>query len=88
MYHLILDLWHRVSVDMSGPPTMPVYSSWQRWLSPRPTQRSKTVQDASVIAHEGAIVYEFPVHKGHRAVQETHYLREQSVREGRSGPPL
>lgn len=88
VYHLILDLWNRVSVDMPGLQTMPVCSSWQRWLSPRPTQRSKTVQYASVIAHEGAIVYEFPVHKGHRAVRETHYLRDRSVREGKSGPPL
>lgn len=62
--------------------------NWQLWLSPRPTQRTKTVQDASVLAAQNSILYEFPVHKGHRAVRETHYLREKSVREGKSGPPL
>lgn len=62
--------------------------SWQHWLSPRPAQRTKYVHDASVRDEHGSILFEFPMYKGHRAVRETHDLKEQNVREGRSGPPL
>lgn len=62
--------------------------NWQLWLSPRPTQRTKSVQEASVFDAEGSILYEFPQYKGHRAVRETHYLSSKTVRDGKSGPPL
>lgn len=62
--------------------------TWQLWLSPRPTQRTKWVQDASVLAAEEAILYEFHNYNGHRAVRETHYLDKKVVRDGKSGPPL
>lgn len=64
-------------------------SHWQSWLSPRPSPRTKTLRDAAVTGHGGAVLYEFrPDYKGHRAVRETHYLREKIVRKGNSGPPL
>lgn len=61
---------------------------WQLWLSPRPTQRTKSVQQTSILGAEQAILYDFPTHKGHRAVRETHYLNKKIVRDGKSGPPL
>lgn len=60
----------------------------QQLLSPRPLQRTKSVQDDAVLSAGGDILYQFPIHKGHRAVQETHYLSKKSVRDGKSGPPL
>lgn len=62
--------------------------SWQYWLSRRPTQRTKWVQDATVFGPEDAILYDFPNHNGNRAVRETHYLSKKIVRDGKSGPPL
>lgn len=80
-YHLLVDLWHRVDVL----PRIP-----QAMVSRPSPQRTKTVQDASVTSHGGAVLHEFPPegYKGHRAVRETHYIREKIVREGNSGPPL
>lgn len=62
--------------------------SWQLWLSPRPAQRTKWVRDATVLAPEDAVLYEFPNHNGHSAVRETHFLDKKIVRTGKSGPPL
>lgn len=62
--------------------------TWQRYLSPRPPHRKKTVQDATVLAAADAIRYRFPTHNGRRAVQETHFVSKTLVREGKSGPPL
>lgn len=62
--------------------------TWQHWLSPRPIQRTKFVQDATILAAEDAIFYEFPMHNGNRTVRETHYLNKKIVRDGKSGPPL
>ncbi|KAF3763872.1 hypothetical protein M406DRAFT_323355 [Cryphonectria parasitica EP155] len=62
--------------------------NWQLWLSARPTQRTKSVQNATVPSAGDAILYEFPVHNGLRAVRETHYLSNKTVRDGKSGPPL
>lgn len=64
-------------------------SRLQQWLSPRPVQRTTTAHDASVIAPEDAIMYDFVKNRaGLSAVRETHYLSKKVVREGKSGPPL
>lgn len=60
----------------------------QQFLSPRPLQRTKSIQDDAVVSAGEDILYEFPTHQGHRAVRETHYLSKKSVRDGKSGPPL
>lgn len=60
----------------------------QQFLSPRPSQLTKSVQHDAVFSAGEDILYEFPVHKGHRTVRETHYLSKKSVRDGKSGPPL
>lgn len=64
--------------------------SWlQQLLSPRPRQRTFTANDASVSSPDDAILYDFVKNKaGLSAVRETHYLRNDGVREGKSGPPL
>lgn len=62
--------------------------SWQLWLAPRPTQRTKWVQDDTVLTAQDIVTYQFPIYNGHRAVRETHPLDKQMVRDGKSGPPL
>lgn len=62
--------------------------SWQLWLSPRPTQRTKFVQQATILAEDQAIRCDFPIHKGRKAISETHYIHKKIVRDGKSGPPL
>lgn len=83
VYHLFAQLYHPVPGLIHA-----MAQSWQLWLSPRPSQRTKIVQEATVLASSGDILYEFPMHRGLRAVRETHYLGQPSVREGKSGPPL
>lgn len=64
-------------------------SQLQLWLSPRPTRRTTTAHDASVMSAEDAIKYDFVKNQaGLSAVRETHYISKKTVREGRSGPPL
>ncbi|KAH8767421.1 hypothetical protein F5883DRAFT_522015 [Diaporthe sp. PMI_573] len=64
-------------------------SRLQQWLSPRPAQRTTTAHQASVLAPEDAIMYDFVKNAaGLSAVRETHYIRNKGVREGKSGPPL
>lgn len=62
--------------------------NWQLFLSSRPTDRTKFVTEETVFTAEEAIKYEFPIHKGLRAVRETHYFSNKGVRDGKSGPPL
>ncbi|CAN8104647.1 unnamed protein product [Discula destructiva] len=42
----------------------------------------------TVLSAGDATLYTFPVHKGHRAVRETHCLSKDIVKVGKSGPPL
>jgi hypothetical protein len=64
-------------------------SSWQLWLSSRPTQRSSYVKEPFVFTAGDAIRYDFiEEDDGRRVVKETHYMDKAIVREGKSGPPL
>ncbi|KAK3320795.1 hypothetical protein B0T19DRAFT_478005 [Cercophora scortea] len=63
--------------------------AWQLWLSPRPPQRTDTSQDAAVLGMHDDVLYNFRTDAdGRRVVQETHFIKNKSVREGLSGPPL
>lgn len=62
--------------------------NWQLWLSPRPTQRTKFVQEPAFLTAGELSLYEFPLYNGHRVAQETHYISNKAVREGKSAPPL
>ncbi|KAI0125621.1 hypothetical protein BJ170DRAFT_684881 [Xylariales sp. AK1849] len=64
-------------------------SSWQHWLSPRPTERTNSALQPTVYSRGDAILYEFLTEDdGRRAVRETHYWSNKLVRDGLSGPPL
>lgn len=67
-------------------------STWQLWLSPRPARRTHTADKAIIQAPHGSIRYEFlQVEKDGElveAVQETHYIAHENVKQGKSGPPL
>lgn len=65
---------------------------WQLWLSPRPTKRSVTAEDTTIQSADGSILYEFlELEKDGelvQCVQETHFIKYESVKGGKSGPPL
>lgn len=67
-------------------------SAWQLWLSPRPARRTHTADKAVVYAPHNSVRYEFlQIEKDGEmveAVQETHYIAHQHVKQGKSGPPL
>ncbi|KAI2618203.1 hypothetical protein GGR54DRAFT_640772 [Hypoxylon sp. NC1633] len=62
---------------------------WQHWLSPRPSQRTRTSSEPRILAANDAALFEFLKEEdGGWAVKETHYVDNQLVRDGLSGPPL
>lgn len=66
-------------------------SRWQHALSARP-RRSNTANSPSIEGAGGAILYEFmQLEKDGEllhVVQETHRIAYESVRQGKTGPPL
>ncbi|PHH80588.1 hypothetical protein CDD80_847 [Ophiocordyceps camponoti-rufipedis] len=63
--------------------------AWQLWLSPRPTRRTSTTSETSLLAAHDAALFEFLTDEdGRWVVQETHYMNNKVVRDGLSGPPL
>ncbi|KAK9899540.1 hypothetical protein P389DRAFT_207207 [Cystobasidium minutum MCA 4210] len=69
-----------------------VMSNWQLWLSPRPAKRSNTADSKTIEAPHGSILYEFLEFEKDgelvQGVRETHVIVHDSVRKGKSGPPL
>lgn len=62
---------------------------WQLWLSPRPLHRSTTSSEPRMLAAHDAALFEFlEEDDGRWVVRETHYLDNELVRDGLSGPPL
>jgi len=61
---------------------------WQLWLSPRPN-RTNTSQESKIMQAGDTALFEFlKEDDGRWVVQETHYLSNEQVRKGLSGPPL
>jgi hypothetical protein len=64
-------------------------ANWQLWLSSRPTRRTNTAVQPSLLTAGDNMLYEFTQESdGRRTVKETHYIHKKTVRDGLSGPPL
>jgi len=62
---------------------------WQLWLSPRPKIRTNISQEPKISQAGGVSLVEFlKEDDGRWVVQETHYISNELVRKGLSGPPL
>ncbi|KIA75780.1 hypothetical protein HK57_00394 [Aspergillus ustus] len=64
---------------------------WQLWLSRRPLRRTGVPwqQAGSLLSAHGAALFEFlRDNDGRWVVRETHYINNEIVRRGESGPPL
>lgn len=63
--------------------------SWQLWLSPRPEKRTTTPSEPRMLTAHDTAQYEFlTTTDGLEKIRETHYINNELVRKGLSGPPL
>ncbi|KAF2644247.1 hypothetical protein P280DRAFT_466909 [Massarina eburnea CBS 473.64] len=62
---------------------------WQQWLSPRPRRRTATASEPRILAAYDVALFEFLKEEdGRWVVRETHYIDNEIVRGGLSGPLL